>query len=103
MTAKDVANDLHTALENEDWVALRAVLTDDARCNLPGENAISGAAEGADAVVARARLIASYGMRFELQYILVSRSDMALSQHNTAQRDGRQFDQHVATVMPPAA
>lgn len=96
--AEHVANAFHAALSTEDWSALRGLFTDDANWILPGDNAISDPAENADAVVARARLIASYGMRFDLKHVLVSRSNMALSQHNTAERDGRRFDQHVATV-----
>lgn len=96
--AQQAANAFHAALAAEDWGALRGVLTDDARWILPGGNAISGPAEGADAVVDRARLVATYGMRFDLRHVLLSRANMALSQHNTAESGGRRFDEHVATV-----
>ena len=96
--AEQVANAFHAALAAEDWTALRGLFTEDARWLLPGDNAIFGEANDADAVVARARLIARYGMRFDLRYVLVSRSNMALSQHNTAESGGSRFDQHVATV-----
>lgn len=49
-------------------------------------------------MVERARLVASYGMHFDLLYVLYSQTNMALSQHNTAEHGGRRFDQHVATV-----
>nr|WP_247698445.1 hypothetical protein [Streptomyces sp. RK75] len=52
-----------------------------------GDNAISGTADGADAVVERAQLIASYGLDFELLHLLVSRENMALSR--TTPRAGR--------------
>ncbi|GJG86758.1 hypothetical protein tb265_19390 [Gemmatimonadetes bacterium T265] len=96
--ALDVAHAFHAALAAEDWGALRGVFTDDARWILPGDNAVSGPAEGADAVVARARLIATYGMKFDLEHVVASRSNMALLQHNTAECGGRRFDEHVATV-----
>lgn len=96
--AEQVANAFHIALKTENWSALRYVLTDDASWILPGDNAVSGLAENADEVVARARLIASYGMKFDLKYTLLSQSNMTLFQHNKAKRGGRSFDQHVATV-----
>lgn len=99
MTDREVADAFHDALRDEDWKALRRVFTDDASWILPGNNAIAMAAEGADEVVDRARLIASYGMRFDLRYVVVGRQGVALLQHNTAEVDGRSFDEHVATVL----
>lgn len=98
-TQLQVASAVHAALKNEDWTALRQLFTDDARWLMPGDNAVSGPAQGGDAVVARAQLIAAYGMRFELLATLVSHANVALSQHNTADHAGRHFAQHVATVM----
>ncbi|WP_266181426.1 nuclear transport factor 2 family protein [Dyella humicola] len=63
-----------------------------------GDNAISGAAVGASAVVERARLIASDGLNFELRHILVSRNNMALSLDNTAVRDELKLDEHLLAV-----
>ena len=71
---------------------------DDATWTLPGDNVISGTAKGADAVVERARLIASYGLSFNLENILLSRNNMALALHNTAERDGIRLDEKLATV-----
>lgn len=53
---------------------------------------------GVDAVIARAQLIASYGVSFTLQYVLVSRDNMALSLHNEAQRGDLRLDEQLATV-----
>lgn len=72
-TAEQTANVFHIALKANDWLGLRRVLTDDASWLLPGENAISGPAENAEAVVKRAQLIAKYGMRFNLKKILFVR------------------------------
>jgi hypothetical protein len=47
-------------------------------------NTISGTANGANAVVERARKITSYGLNFELLHTLVSQDNVALSLHNTA-------------------
>jgi uncharacterized protein len=79
----EIAHRFHAALVARDWSAMRALLTDDVQWTLPGNNTISGTANGADAVVDRARKIASYGLNFELLHILVSRNNVALSLHNT--------------------
>ena len=94
----EIARRFHAALTAADWDKLRSVLHDDATWWLPGDNAISGKAIGADAVVARAQKIASYGLSFELLHILVSPTNMALSLHNTARRDGAVLDEYLATV-----
>lgn len=93
-----LASQFHAGLVKRDWAAIRALLTDDARWVLPGNNTISGLAQGADAVVERARLIASYGLSFELKHILVSPENMALSLHNTATRGDLHLDEYLSTV-----
>ena len=94
----DIARRFHAALTARDWSAIRALLTDDAHWTLPGDNTISGPANGADAVVDHARKVAGYGVNFELLHILVSRDNVALSLHNTARQGDRVLDQYLATV-----
>lgn len=94
-----LARAFHAALGARDWAAIRSLLADQAEWTLPGENAISGAAKGAVAVVERARKIVGYGLRFELLHILSSRTDVALHLHNTAERDGVKLDEYLATVL----
>ncbi|MEU1661059.1 nuclear transport factor 2 family protein [Streptomyces griseofuscus] len=88
----------HAYLTAGDWEGIRSLLTDDATWTLPGDNTISGTAVGAEAVVERAKKIASYGLDFELLHILVSRENMALSLHNTARRGDVRLDEHLSTV-----
>lgn len=95
---KDIARQFYAALVVRDWDAMRTLLTEDAYWTLPGNNTISGIANGADAVVDRARKIAGYGLNFELLHILVSRDNVALSLHNTAQQGERILDEYLATV-----
>ena len=97
-TPEDIAKAFQAALTSRDWPAMRALLHDDATWTLPGDNSISGTAIGGDAVVERAQLIASYGLSFKLENILLSRDNMALGLHNTAERDGVRLDQQLATV-----
>ena len=80
------------------WSTIRNLLTDDAQWTLPGDNAISGTAIKANAVIDRARKIASYGLNFELQHILVSRDNVTLSLHNTARQGELVLDEYLATV-----
>ena len=95
---EEIAKAFHATLVGQDWQAMRQLFHDDATWTLPGDNAISGTAVGADAVVERARLIASYGLSFELEHILLSRDNMALALHNTGERNGVDLDEHLATV-----
>ncbi|MFF4735717.1 nuclear transport factor 2 family protein [Streptomyces sp. NPDC001262] len=97
-TARELGRRFHAALITGDWPAIRSMLHDNATWTLPGDNTISGTVVGADAVVDRARKIASYGPSFELLHILVSRENMALSLHNTAQRPDAILDEHLTTV-----
>lgn len=96
--AEQLAHDFHKALVAGDWKALRALFHSDVTWTLPGDNAISSAARGVDAVVERAQLLASYGLSFALEHVLLSRDNMALGLHNTAERDGIRLDEHLATV-----
>jgi ketosteroid isomerase-like protein len=89
----------HAALITRDWELLRSVLHDDVLWTLPGENQISGTATGADEVIARGQLIASYGVSFTLLHILVSRTNVALNIHNEARRGDLRLDEHLATVL----
>lgn len=88
----------HRALISKDWALLREIMAPDVTWTLPGDNTISGTAAGIDEVIARAELIASYGINFALEHVLVSRDNMALGLHNTAQRGELVLDEHLATV-----
>ncbi|MFF9643089.1 nuclear transport factor 2 family protein [Kitasatospora aureofaciens] len=98
VTAHDLGRRFHAALTTGDWPAIRSMLHDDATWTLPGDSTISGTVHGGDAVIERARKIASYGVSFELLHVLVSRDNMALSLHNTAQRPDAVLDEYLATV-----
>jgi uncharacterized protein len=97
-TKQRLAHAFHQALLARDWNALRAIMSADVTWTLPGENRISGIASGIDEVIDRAKLIATYGPSFELQFILVSRDNVALAIHNRAARGDLILDEHLATV-----
>lgn len=96
--AETLALAFHAALVAKDWSAMRDLFQQDATWTLPGDNVISGRATGIDAVIDRAKLIASYDLSFALEHVLLSRDNMALGLHNTAERNGIRLDEHLATV-----
>jgi ketosteroid isomerase-like protein len=98
LTPEELARAFHARLVARDWRGLRELFHDDATWTLPGDNLISGTVRGADAVVARAEQIARYGLKFRLSHVLLSRDNVALGLHNTAERPGAVLDEHVATV-----
>lgn len=93
-----IATEFHSALTTGDKDRLRAVLDPAVTWTLPGNNAVSGRVDGAEAVLDRAALIASYGVDFALEHVLVSADNVALGLHNTARRGDRVLDEHLATV-----
>ncbi|WP_020498597.1 nuclear transport factor 2 family protein [Sciscionella marina] len=98
MIQQELAENFHKALISKDWTLMRTLMRADASWTLPGDNRISGTAHGVDEVLARAELIASYGLNFALEHVLVSRDNMALALHNTARRGELVLDEHLATV-----
>ncbi|QHC23341.1 nuclear transport factor 2 family protein [Streptomyces sp. GS7] len=95
-----VAKRFLAAFQARDWERLRGLLTDDITWTMPGTGTISGTIHGADAVVRRARHIADQGLHTELLHVLIGAHGAALSLRNTATApDGRQLDEHLATVL----
>ncbi len=94
----DIAERFHNALVQKDWDRMRAIIAADATWVLPGNNRISGSVQGIEAIIERAQLIASFGLTFTLEHVLVSRDHMALALHNTARRDQLVLDEKLATV-----
>jgi uncharacterized protein len=97
-TQIDIARSFLAATSAQDWDVQRTLLTDDAHWTLPGDSMISGTANGADAVVERARKITSYGINFELLHVLVGSDSVALSLHNTARQGDRVLDEYLVSV-----
>jgi len=87
-----------TGLRSRDWDLMRSIMTDDIVCTLPGNSRISGAAQGKEAVIERARIIVSYGLTFTLKHILIGQYGLTLSLNNTATHGDRRLDEHLATV-----
>lgn len=86
-------------LSGRDADLLSSIMQPDVVWTMPGNHTISGEAHGIEAVVKRAQMIVDYGMKFQLQHIQLGWNGVAVSLHNTAQRDGRTFDEELVTVL----
>jgi ketosteroid isomerase-like protein len=95
---RDIGVSFHHALETRDWPMLRELMSANVTWSLPGDNTISGTAAGIDDVIARAELIAAYGLSSTLERVLVSRNNLALGLHATARRGEHVLDEHIAAV-----
>lgn len=83
-----------------DWDALRDLFVDDITWELPGTAVISGRVQGVDAAITRVQQIIAGGTNTELLNILTGQSAVALSLHNTAQKeDGRVLDEYLTTLL----
>jgi len=95
---RHIAETFLLGLRTRDWALLRKIMTPDIVWTLPGHSRISGEARGIDAVIGRAQIIVSYGLTLTLKHILEGQGGLALSLHNTAERQGKILDEHLATV-----
>ena len=95
---RHIAETFLLGLRTRDWALLRKIMTDDIVWTLPGYSRISGEVRGLEAVVERAQIIVGYGLTFNLKHILEGQGGLALSLHNTAERQGKILDEHLATV-----
>ncbi|WPU92926.1 nuclear transport factor 2 family protein [Mucilaginibacter sabulilitoris] len=87
-----------TALRDNEWDTMRAIIAPDAVWKLPGTSILSGLAEGADAIIRRAQGLKHFGVKFQLKDILYGLHGVTLSLHNTATRDNLILDEQVAIV-----
>lgn len=98
-TKEKIAEQFLNGLRTRDWDSMRAIITDDIAWSVPGRSLISGEAHGADAIIERAQLIASYRLTFTLKHILLGQYDVALSLNNTARRGDLILDHHLAVIL----
>jgi uncharacterized protein len=67
--------------------------------SLPGQSPMSGEANGVEAILKRAHAFREYNVNLEINYVLQGYRDVALSLHNTGQKDGKTLDEHLTTVL----
>jgi ketosteroid isomerase-like protein len=95
---QEIAEKFLNALRSRNWELMRTIMAPDIVWSLPGSSRISGEAHGVDAVIARCRIITSYGLNFGLKHVLYGQFGFALSLNNTAKRGDLVLDEHLATV-----
>jgi ketosteroid isomerase-like protein len=86
-----------TAMQKQDWEIIPTLLTPDSFWEMPGDNILSGRSLGQSGVIAKARLITSFGLNIQLNHILYGDKDMAISLHNQANRDGKILDEYLVS------
>jgi uncharacterized protein len=91
--AQDIA-----ALRTRNKSALQAIMAHDIVWSLPGTSTMLGEAHGVDAILKRAEIFHSYGVKIEIEHVVYGFRDVALHLHNTGNRDGLILDEHLTTV-----
>jgi ketosteroid isomerase-like protein len=87
-----------SVLRNPDPDVIKSVAVEDVVWTFPGAGLISGEARGVDGIIARAKIIASFQVQVEIVRPVYSLDGVALILHNTAKRDARILDEHIAAV-----
>ena len=87
-----------SAMKTHNWEFMRSLLTPDSYWEMPGDNVLSGRSSGVDGVIAKAKLITSFGLNIQLEHLLYGDKDMVFSLHNQANRDGKILDEYLASV-----
>lgn len=97
-----LATEFLAGLIAHDFDRMHAALAPGATWSVPGDTAISGVAEGAEAVVERARAVAAGGVSIELRSVLEGWDRIGVLLHNTAERHGAVLDEQVVIVFTVA-
>ena len=87
-----------SVLRQPDPEAVKNTVTDDVVWSFPGHGAISGEARGVEGVIARAQIIAGFGVKVEVIRAVYSLNGVAIILHNTASRGTHILDEHIAAV-----
>ncbi|HEX4411395.1 MAG TPA: nuclear transport factor 2 family protein [Xanthobacteraceae bacterium] len=85
-------------LGKPDADVVKEVAVEDVVWTFPGESIISGEARGIDAILMRAKTIASHKVKVEVIRTIYGFSGVAVLLHNTAQENGKALDEHLAAV-----
>jgi uncharacterized protein len=87
-----------SVLSAPDEEVVRSVTTDDVVWTFPGSSVISGEAHGVAEIVKRAMTIAGFGVHVEVVRPVYGHEGIAVLLHNTAAKNGRKLDEHLAAV-----
>jgi ketosteroid isomerase-like protein len=78
--------------------AIKETATPDVVWSFPGKGMIAGEAVGVKAIIARAKIIASFRLTVDVVRAVYSQDGIALILHNTATHGKIMFDEHIAAV-----
>lgn len=96
----EIGEQFLAAYNAHNWEGIRKLLHPSVKWTLPGNGAISGTAEGIDAVINRVKSIVEGNVCTQLHGILVGQFGLTLSLHNSAvSDDGRVLEEELATVL----
>jgi ketosteroid isomerase-like protein len=95
---EELARKFLSILGHPDADVVKSVTVKDVVWSFPGKSPISGEAHGVEAIMKRARTIASYGIKVEIVRAVYGFSGVALILHNTGDKGGRILDEHLAAV-----
>jgi uncharacterized protein len=95
---QQLARKFLSILGRPDAELVRNVTIDDVVWSFPGTSPISGEARGVDAIMRRARTIASCDVKVEIIRAVHGFSGIAIILHNTGNRNDRILDEHLAAV-----
>lgn len=95
---RTLAEGFATAVKSQDIALMKSVTCGTASWSLPGNNLISGDAQGADAMPRRGQLLAEYGVNIQVEYMAYGQRGFGFLLHNTGSRLGRVLDEHLTSV-----
>jgi uncharacterized protein len=87
-----------SVLGNPDADVVKSVAVADIVWTFPGKSRISGEARGVEGIMERARVIASYNVKFEIIRSVLGFDGVAMLLHNTGMANGRVLDEQLAAV-----
>jgi ketosteroid isomerase-like protein len=93
-----VARKFLSVLGQPDVEVIKSVAVEDVVWTYPGSSRISGEACGIEGVMARAKRVASYGVKVEILRTVYGLGGLALLQHNVGERNGVEFDEDLVAV-----
>jgi ketosteroid isomerase-like protein len=96
----EIGEQFLSAYSTHNWEGIRKLLHPTVKWTLPGDGAISGTAEGINAVINRVKSIVDGKVYTQLHGILVGQFGLTLALHNSAvSEDGRVLEEELATVL----
>jgi ketosteroid isomerase-like protein len=95
---KEISQKFSAAMAARDIDLLKAIMTVDIVWSLPGKSLMSGEAHGVEAILKRAEIMHSHGVKVEIEHVVYGFKDVGQHLHNTGKHRGKSLDEHVTNV-----